>query len=406
MSEGDATSSEVRRLRAQVSTLEQLLDVYEQSVLQQSERIDAEQGRLRLQTTLLTSQGEASLDGILSVSTEGRILFANHRFAELWGIEPPRIGENGFEQTRLAMAERCRESDEIGAGGTEFDVDEERRDEIHHADGRIFDRYTAPIRDDEGNVLGRVWQFRDITAIRRVDELKDEFISAVSHELRTPLTSIRGSLDLVTGGVMGELPFEAMSLLKTARGSCDRLSRLIDDVLDIEKIGAGHVVLALEPLDLTRLVERSVESMRSYGLELGVHFAIEISVPGARVRGDADRLVQVMENLLSNAAKWSAAGDAVAVSLTRNGDRFRVAISDRGPGIASEFHDRIFEKFTQIDPPGFANKSGTGLGLNLARANVELHGGTIDFSSEPGVGSTFYFELPVGSSQPTGENAA
>jgi signal transduction histidine kinase len=377
-----------------VSTLEQLLDVYERSVLEQSDRLYAEQERLRLQTTLLTSQGEASLDGILSVSSDGRILFRNRHFPAMCGIDPPVMGERCYEDTLRAMAERSADPVEVFERAAAIGDDEERRDEISLRDGRIFDRYTAPIRREDGTLLGRVWQFRDVTVVKKIGLMKDEFISAVSHELRTPLTSIRGSLDLIADGVMGDVSSDAMSLVKLARSNCERLARFISDVLDIEKIEAGRTALQFEPLGLESLVERSVESMRPYGRELGVDFAIESSAPGSRVRGDADRLVQVMENLLSNAAKFSPRGATVLVSLTRRAGRLRVAVSDRGIGIAPEFHERVFEKFSQIESPGASAKGGTGLGLNIARATIEQHGGTIGFSSQAGVGSTFYFDLP------------
>ena len=200
--------------------------------------------------------------------------------------------------------------------------------------------------------------------------MRDEFISAVSHDLRTPLTSVRGALDLMVGGVTGDLPDEAMALAKIAQGNCERLVRLISDVLDIEKIEAGRMELRLQTIELGTLIEQSVESIRPYGEQLGVDFQVESSAPGARVRLDPDRLVQVMENLLSNAAKFSPYGETVRVTLARRGTQLRVAVTDRGPGIPQEFHSRLFEKFAQIDPPSGRQKGGTGLGLNIARAIV------------------------------------
>jgi signal transduction histidine kinase len=389
-------------IRERVSTLEQLLDVYERSVLEQSDKLYAEQEHLRLQTTLLASQGEASLDGILSVSTDGRILFRNQRLAEMWGIDPRSIEGEGYARALREMAERCADASGFLERAAAVGDDTETRDDVALADGRTFERYTAPIRCSDGVLLGRVWQFRDVTDVKEIGRQKDEFISAVSHELRTPLTSIRGSLDLIASGVMGDVSSEAMALAKIAQGNCERLTRLINSVLDIQKIESGRVSLQLEPLGLESLIEQSVEAMRPYGQELGVEFAIESSLSGARVRGDADRLVQVMENLLSNAAKFSPPGAPVRVTLTRLGEGLRVAVTDQGPGIEPEFHARVFEKFPQIPSATASRKEGTGLGLNSARAPIEHHGGTIGFSSRPGAGSTFYFDLPEERPEPRG----
>jgi PAS domain S-box-containing protein len=394
MTEDQRAQSEVLRLKARVGTLEQLLEVYERSVIEQSDKLYAEQERLRLQTTLLASQGEASLDGILSASLEGRVLFANRRLAEMWGIEPPEIGTRGLGETLREIATRCGDPNGFIERVDGVGDEQTSREEVLLADGRTFDRYIAPIRSREGGILGRVWRFRDITALKEIGRMKDEFISAVSHELRTPLTSIRGSLDLMLNGVAGELPTESMSLAKIAQANCKRLVRLINDVLDIEKIESGHFALRLELLGLESVVEQAVLAMGPYGAEFGVSFRLESSIRGARIRADADRLTQVLENLLSNAAKYSPHGATVRVVVSRCGDALRVAVVDRGPGIDPALHDRIFEKFAQIDAPGVPRVEGTGLGLNIARAIVQRLGGTIGVASKPGAGSTFHFDLP------------
>lgn len=390
----EQSRAEIARLRARIGTLEQLLEVYERSVIEQSDRLYTEQNRMSLQKTLLECQGEASLDGILSVSVDGRILFANRRLAEMWDVTPPVIGTNSYQELLRAMAERSSDPAGFLEHARAVQKGWKGREEISLRDGRIFDRYTAPIRSQDGEHLGRVWHFRDISALKEIGRMRDEFISAVSHELRTPLTSIRGALDLMAGGVTGDLPHETMELTKIAQGNCERLVRLIDDVLDIEKIEAGRMELRLHTTELGSLVQQSVESMRPYGEQLGVDFQVEISAPGAQVRVDRDRLIQVLENLLSNAAKFSPAGETVRITLSRRDTQVRVAVTDRGPGIPPEFHSRIFEKFAEIRHPRAHQTRGTGLGLSIARAIVGQFGGTIGFSSEPGVRTTFHFDLP------------
>ncbi len=387
--------AETVELKARVATLAQLLEVYERSVIEQSEKLYAEQERMRFQTALLECQGEASPDGILSVGRGGRILFSNRRLYEVWGVPRERVEGEEYEALRRRLARQTSDPAGFLARMAALHGDEASREEVALADGRTLDQYTAPIRGADGRDFGRVWYFRDISAAKEVSRMKDEFISSVSHELRTPLTSIVGSLGLMEAGAMGKLPPEADEMVVTAKRNCDRLVRLINDVLDIEKIEAGRIALRLEVLELQPLLLEALSTIRPYGDLLGVSFQLDGSAPGARVRVDPDRLLQVLENLLSNAAKFSPEGETVRVRAGRRGRFIRVSISDRGPGIAPELGDRIFDKFVQGTDRRARNKSGTGLGLNISRAIVERLGGRIGFRRDA-VGTTFHFDLPDG----------
>jgi signal transduction histidine kinase len=353
---------------------------------------------------VLAFQSEASLDGILSLGVDGAILSANARLSEMWGVPAPSIGARSYEELLRSLAERTTDPDAFLERASALDSAEEIREEIGLLDGRTFDQYTAPIRSREGIHFGRVWYFRDISTFKEIGRMKDEFISAVSHELRTPLTSIRGSLDLMDAGVMGELPKDSLDVVKVAKRNCDRLVRLINGVLDIEKIEAGRMDFRLHTLELEPLLEQALEAIASYGDLLGVAFRLEVTAPGVRARVDPDRLLQVVENLLSNAAKFSAPGGHVDVVLSRRGAYARVSVVDRGAGIAPEFQSRIFEKFAQAAPKQSRQK-GTGLGLNIARAIVERLGGSIGFRSKLGEGSTFHVDLPLWSADRDAESA-
>jgi PAS domain S-box-containing protein len=381
-----------KELLARIGTLEQLLEVYERTVLEQSDKLLAEQTRVRVQNTLLECQGEASPDGILSVSTAGRVLFANSRLGELWGIPHPVIGTKTFDAVLHAMADRAEDPDRFRANASTLGSSEVSREEVVLKDGRTFDRYTAPVVSRHGDHFGRVWYFRDVSESKRMNRIKDEFISTVSHELRTPLTSIRGSLGLVVGGVTGSLPTEAMSLIRTAQANCERLELLINDILDIEKIEAGRMDFALRPLKVEPLLEQSIESMRSYGEQFGVSFRLSEDAPGAMARVDPYRLIQVMANLLSNAAKFSPPDRLVRVHLSRRGRDLRISVQDQGKGIPAELRKVMFEKFARAQDSRHTHQ-GTGLGLNIARAIVQRLGGQIGFESRPGA-TTFYFDLP------------
>jgi|GEM_PF-1775262 len=239
---------------------------------------------------------------------------------------------------------------------------------------------------------------RDVEEQKRIEQLKNDFVSVVSHELRTPLTSIRGSLGLIAGGVAGELPARARSLVDIAAKNCERLVRLINDILDVEKIESGQVGFRLAPVDLAALAEQAIEGNRAYAEGYGVGLRTAGMTAGtpdvARVWGDADRLLQVITNLISNAVKFSPRGGVVEVAVTRGEGEARVAVTDHGPGVPPEFRQRIFEKFAQADSSSTREKGGTGLGLSISRAIVERHQGRIGFASEPGVATTFFFDLP------------
>ena len=235
---------------------------------------------------------------------------------------------------------------------------------------------------------------RDVDERKRVDQMREEFIS-VSHELRTPLTSIRGALGLLAGGVAGELPLQAQNLLDIAASNSERLVRLINDILDIEKVQSGTLKFRMEAMDLTSALEQALEVNAVYARYYDVALRLVRSEPGAFVLGDPDRIQQVLANLLSNAAKFSPRGATVEVEMVREADRVRISVSDQGPGIPEEFRSRVFERFAQAEDSTVRQERGTGLGLSISKAIVERHGGRIWFESEPGVRTTFSFDLPL-----------
>ena len=235
---------------------------------------------------------------------------------------------------------------------------------------------------------------RDVQEQKRIEQMKNDFVSVVSHELRTPLTSIRGSLGLLASGVAGGLPEQARTLVEIAAKNSERLVRLINDILDIEKIESGQMGFRFVPLELEPVVEQALESNRAYADALGVELRHTATVPGARVWADPDRLLQVLANLLSNAAKFSPPDGVVEVALERLDGVLRVSVTDHGRGIPPEFRPQVFSKFAQADSSSTREKGGSGLGLSISKAIVERHGGRIGFESEPGVTTAFFFDLP------------
>ena len=253
----------------------------------------------------------------------------------------------------------------------------------------------TPLVNLEGKVLSVIGQLRDITQQLEADRLKREFTSTLSHELRTPLTSIIGSLQLVNSGVLGELDRDVAELTRVAERNSQRLLDLINDILDIEKIASGKLELTLEPLPLDELVRESVALNRAYADRFRVTLKTVEPLPALRVSGDRRRVQQVLTNLISNAAKFSAEGEVVELEVARCGTRARVSVHDRGPGIPAEFRSRIFGRFAQADMAETRRKGGTGLGLAICKRLVETMGGRIGFDDRVGGGTSFWFELAL-----------
>jgi CheY-like chemotaxis protein len=236
---------------------------------------------------------------------------------------------------------------------------------------------------------------RDVTARKRAERLKDEFVSTVSHELRTPLTSISGSLSLLVGQWGEKLPEGAARLLAIAHMNSQRLVRLINDILDIEKIESGCVKFDLNRLNVRLLIEQTIESNRGFADNYQVRVRLAPGAVDDDVNADPDRLAQVITNLLSNAAKFSPPDEEVLVSVTRVGDTVRISVRDHGSGIPQEFRQHVFEKFAQADATSTRQNGGTGLGLSIVKQIVERLHGTVGFDDAPGGGTIFNVDLPV-----------
>lgn len=234
----------------------------------------------------------------------------------------------------------------------------------------------------------------DISERKRMDRLKDEFVSTVSHELRTPLTSISGSLGLLLGGAAGTLPDAAVRLLSIAHNNSKRLVRLINDILDIEKIESGQVVFNFKRIDVLALAEQVIEANRAYADGFGVRIRLDAASQAGDVPADPDRLAQVVTNLLSNAIKFSPSNGEVVVATERRGDQIRISVRDHGSGISAEFKSRVFEKFAQADATDARQKGGTGLGLSIVREIVLRLRGDVGFTDADGGGTVFYVDLP------------
>lgn len=335
--------------------------------------------------------------GIVELNLDGSINFVNSVACQMLGYRTEQLVARPFDAllqahdtSSLARHLTARLMHAI-VDGKPFNC---RDLAMQGADGRRFpvELISHPIYD-QGQVISAVVSFQDITERQRNEKLKNEFVSTVSHELRTPLTSIMGSLDLLRSGIVGEQSPEAAQMLSISYKNSERLVRLINDILDIEKIESGKFKLNCHPVNLMELVEETIMTNQSYAAEHQVAFAITQRLETARVEGDPDKLAQVLTNFLSNAAKFSPPGGQVEVAVCRRRGRIRVSVTDHGEGIPEAFHPRLFQKFTQADSSDKRRQGGTGLGLSICKAIVALHRGHVGFETAPGQGTTFYFDL-------------
>ncbi len=276
-----------------------------------------------------------------------------------------------------------------------------------HPDGKVvwLRRHQEFVRDGDGRKTMAIVTLQDITALKEVDQAKDEFVSTVSHELRTPLTSIRGALALAAASATGEVSDKVRHLIEVAHRNSDRLARLVDDILDVQRIGAGRMIYHMAEVSITPLIEDAIEANRPIGAKAGVEIRLVAPLPGAQVRADAERLMQVMANLLSNAIKFSTSGQIVEVSIERVAPWVRITVADHGEGIPETYRDKIFTPFSQADGSNSRRRGGSGLGLSIAHAIVAYHGGQLTYDSAVGVGTRFHVDL-VESTEATHQMAA
>ena len=336
------------------------------------------------------------VDGIVVIDAAGTIRSVNPAVERIFGYQASQLaGAN----VRMLAPEPHRGAHDgyianYLATGVARLIGPVRELEGQHRDGHLFPvalQIAELDLEEERLFLGVI---RDLTESRRNDRLKGEFISTVSHELRTPLTSIRGALGLAKSGAIGPLNGKLKDMLEIAYRNSDRLLLLINDILDIEGIEAGKLNFTMGPVDMDALVRRAVVENRGYGEEFGITFEVSGAPLEAIVEGDEGRLMQVLSNLLSNAAKFSPTGGRVAVSVSRSQGCVRLSVADQGPGIPEAFRAKLFDKFTQADSSDTREKGGTGLGLSIARAIVKQHGGSISFDCPAAGGTTFFVDLP------------
>ena len=346
----------------------------------------------RIRTTLNTI-----VDGIITIDEYGAIQSINPAGEQIFGYGAEELLGRNISMLAAEPYRGAHDSfiSHYRQGGAPKVIGLGREVEGQRKNGTVFpmELFVSDMRI--GGELMFVGVTRDISQRKSMERVKNEFISTVSHELRTPLTSINGSLGLIRSGALDELPDKRRELIDIAHHNSERLVRLINDILDIEKIEAGFIDDQMEPIDLMALIVSAVAANKGFSQKFGVRYVFIERIEDAYILGNRDRLMQVMANLLSNAVKYSPAGGHVDIAVSRRNGKIHVEVTDRGPGIPEAFHDRIFEKFAQADSSDNRQKGGTGLGLSICKAIIDRCGGDIGFETAEDIGTTFYFELPA-----------
>ena len=394
--------------------------------ISQAKQLEAERKQALEELRNLSKALESAVEGIAQLDTQAYYTQVNPAYASMLGYEPEELIGKKWQQTVYR--------DDLGTVETAYqrmliDGKAEVESKGVRKDGTVFDKQVVLVKayDQQQQFIGSYCFAKDISDRREIERLKDEFISVVSHELRTPLTSISAALDLLAEGVLHSQPEDAQHMLNIAANNTDRLVRLINDILDIERIESGKIVMTKQVCDASELMNQSVEAIQEIAERAGV--TLSVSPLSVRLWADPDRIIQVLTNLLSNAIKFSLQGSTIWLSaeLIRGQeleelkverlqvesskqpsnlqpsnlqpstppDTLLIKVRDQGRGIPSDKLESIFERFQQVDASDSRQKGGTGLGLAICRSILQHHDGQIWVQSTLGEGSTFCFTLPI-----------
>ena len=346
----------------------------------------------------------SATSAIIAVDEHGKIYQANRATSQLFGYAPTSL-----VGMKLSMLTHDSYVDSLFEASAEGETIGKPRDILAlRQDGSTF---PAEISVSKVASSGKGRQFvvmltdlserkryEDMENQLKLERIKGEFVATVSHELRTPLTSINGSLALLRSDRLGILPANAKPLVNIAYSNSERLMRLINDILDMEKIKSGSLSFAFEELDVAMLLYEAARTNAAYAEQLDVNIKVASTPQGMLIMGDPDRIAQALANLISNAAKFSPKGGTVTLSAKKKNGWVRICVADKGDGIPESFRDRIFSRFAQADSTDARQKGGSGLGLNITKAIAEAHNGKVGFTSAIGKGTTFFIDLPESSS--------
>src|SRR4051795_12468728 len=343
---------------------------------------------------------DSTVDGILLSDAEGNVQLANRPVVKL--TRDVGMSYDGRVVDRLLSIEhrmKDREKYRAAMERLRTNPDEPTFDEFEDiVSGRVFQGFTAPVRDDRGGFIGRVWTLREVTQQRELDRLKDDFVATVSHELRTPLTSMMGFLEMIREGEAGALNDEQKRFLAIVYRSSERLQRLVGDLLFVVRLDANGLQLQFSDVRVDDIVRESVESVAALARSREIDLRADVR-PVPHVWADKERLAQLVSNLISNAIKFTPGGGTVTARVYSDGRDAVVEVEDTGIGIPTNEQSRLFQRFFRSSTATEQAIPGTGLGLVISKAIAEAHGGSIAVRSETGAGTTFTVRLPFESEE-------
>jgi PAS domain S-box-containing protein len=328
-------------------------------------------------------------DGVIVTDVTGKILLINPAAQMLLGNKREAVSADLSEVAHIPYLQ------EIFQNPAEAATKEVEVNDSNLTSHRVLKATAVPLKDERGDLLGKVAVFHDITRFKEVDRLKSGFISQVSHELRTPLTSIKGYIDNLRDGIAGVLEEKQQNYLDRMSKHVDHLVCLINDLLDVSRIESGKMTLNLTTLSLRDLVAEVINNLRPIAAEKHLEIRVKEFEGESRIRGDYAKLEQVITNLLDNAVKFTPPGGRITITLEHDGQFLKTSIQDTGIGIPPEKRSKIFERFCRIEQESPSKVNGTGLGLHIAKNLIEMHGGQVSVTSDAGKGSEFSFTLPA-----------
>jgi signal transduction histidine kinase len=380
----------------EVGQLAGAFNAMSRSLAEQRRSLASQNVDLERLANVLRAVLDSTVDGILLTDASGHVQLANRPLTEMTR-DLGMTFDGTVTERLLSVADRMKDPDEFREAmiALQSNPDGSSFNEFEDLVNRhVYQGWTAPVRDDQGVFLGRIWTLRDVTEQRELDRLKDDFVATVSHELRTPLTSMMGFLQMIRDGEAGELSAEQDRFLSIVYRSSERLQRLVGDLLFVSRLDSGGLQLNLQPVYVDEVLREAAETVqgivRSHDLTLVTDFG-----PVPPVDADRERLSQLFANLLSNSVKFTPAGGRITARTYSNDGVVVAEIEDTGIGIPAIEQERLFQRFFRSSTAQAQAIPGTGLGLVISKAIAEAHGGEIYVRSEPGVGTSFSVALPV-----------
>ncbi len=334
-------------------------------------------------------------DGLMVIDCQGKIMQINPQAIEMLSLEKQKVAGNKISEIKLG-----EELKKILSRINTIDISKPFMPEVDEIaikkpTKKVLKIFTTPVLDRSQNLLGFIKTIHDITVQSEIDQMKNEFISTVSHELRTPLTAIKGFIDLILQGEAGKINKDQKEFLEIAKQNTDRLVKLISDLLDISKIESGRLRIRREPVYIDELIEKSIMTFSKEIEKKGIQLILSLDKPLPIISGDFDRLSQVLNNLISNAIKYTKDDGKIEIIAYRRENKLIIEVKDNGIGISKKDQEKLFDKFFRVDSSLTQEVGGAGLGLAITKSIISMHSGEIWVKSKLEKGSSFCFSLPI-----------